>query len=51
MKNKSTYSLILAGVMVLTSSCKDFLDYQPKGLLSSENIQSVSGAESLSTAA
>lgn len=51
MKNKSTYSLILAGVMVLTSSCKDFLDYQPKGLLSSENIQSASGAESLSTAA
>jgi hypothetical protein len=51
MKNKSTYSLILAGVMVFTSSCKDFLDYQPKGLLSSENIQSASGAESLSTAA
>ncbi len=50
MKNKLTYSVLLAGLMV-TSSCKDYLDYQPQGLLSSDNIQSASGAESLVTAA
>ncbi|HEX9957755.1 MAG TPA: RagB/SusD family nutrient uptake outer membrane protein, partial [Fibrella sp.] len=50
MKNKLTYSVLLAGLLV-TSSCKDYLDYQPQGLLSSETIQSASGADALVTAA
>ncbi len=52
MKNKSIYSVLLAGVLGLTTTaCNDFLDYQPQGLLSSSSIQSVSGADGLVTAA
>ncbi len=50
MKNKLTYSVLLAGLLA-TSSCKDYLDYQPQGLLSSESIKSASGADALVTAA
>ncbi len=51
MKNKYIYSLVLAGSLMITSSCKDYLDYQPQGLLSSDNVKSASAAESLVTAA
>ncbi|WP_345270048.1 RagB/SusD family nutrient uptake outer membrane protein [Nibrella viscosa] len=51
MKNNLLSSLLLAGGLLITSSCKDFLDYQPQGLLSEDNIKSASGAEALVTAA
>jgi hypothetical protein len=51
MKTKLIYSLIAASALLTATSCKDFLDYEPKGLLSSDNIKSASGAESLVTAA
>lgn len=51
MNKKLILSIILTGGLLTFSSCKDYFDYQPKGLLSSENIQSASGAESLVTAA
>lgn len=51
MKNKLTSSLLVAIGLLITSSCKDYLDYQPQGLLSSENIKSASGADALVTAA
>lgn len=51
MKNKITTLLLIAGSMTITTSCKDFLDFQPQGVLSSDNINSASGAESLITAA
>ena len=51
MKNNLIYSLLITGGLMINTSCKDYLDYQPQGLLSSENIQSASAAESLVTAA
>ncbi|WP_375447369.1 RagB/SusD family nutrient uptake outer membrane protein [uncultured Fibrella sp.] len=51
MNNKLTSSLLVAIGLLITSSCKDYLDYQPQGLLSSENIKSASGADALVTAA
>jgi len=51
MKNKFTSSVVVAIGLLITSSCTDYLDYQPQGLLSSENIKSVSGADALVTAA
>ena len=51
MKNKYIYTFALAGSLLITSSCKDYLDYEPQGLLSSENVKSASAAESLVTAA
>jgi hypothetical protein len=51
MKNRYINIAAIAGVLLITSSCKDFLEYQPKGLLSSESIKSAAGAEALSTAA
>ncbi|WAC13859.1 RagB/SusD family nutrient uptake outer membrane protein [Dyadobacter pollutisoli] len=51
MKTKLIYNFIAAAGLLTATSCKDFLDYEPKGLLSSDNIKSASGAESLVTAA
>ena len=52
MNYKLTLPLLLAGGLLLTTTaCNDFLEYQPQGLLSSQNIQSAAGAESLVTAA
>lgn len=51
MKSKYIFGLIASGTLLITTSCNDFLDYQPQGLLSSENIQSASAVESLVTAA
>lgn len=51
MKNKLATLLLIAGSMTVTTSCKEFLDFQPQGVLSSDNINSASGAESLITAA
>lgn len=51
MKNKLATLLLIAGSMTITTSCKEFLDFQPQGVLSSDNINSASGAESLITAA
>lgn len=51
---KATYkysSFLLAGLLLTNTACKDFLEYQPQGLLSSDNIKSAAGAESLATAA
>ncbi|ACT92845.1 RagB/SusD family nutrient uptake outer membrane protein [Dyadobacter fermentans] len=51
MKRKYIFGLMVSGTMLIGTSCNDFLDYQPEGLLSSENIKSASAAESLVTAA
>lgn len=51
MKNKLATLLLMAGSMTIATSCKEFLDFQPQGVLSSDNINSASGAESLITAA
>ncbi|WP_353719021.1 RagB/SusD family nutrient uptake outer membrane protein [Dyadobacter sp. 676] len=51
MKSKYIFGLIVSGTMLVNTSCNDFLDYQPEGLLSSENLKSASAAESLCTAA
>lgn len=51
MKSKYIFGLIASGTLLITTSCNDFLDYQPQGLLSSENVKSASAVESLVTAA
>ncbi|MFD1143633.1 RagB/SusD family nutrient uptake outer membrane protein [Larkinella insperata] len=51
MKNKILVSMLLIAGGSLFSSCKDFLDYQPQGTLSSDNVKSPENAESLVTAA
>jgi hypothetical protein len=51
MKNKLATLLLMAGSMTIATSCKDFLEFEPQGVLSSDNINSASGAESLITAA
>jgi len=52
MKNKLIYSLLMAGGLLITAtSCNDFLDYQPQGLLSSDDVKSASAVESLVNAA
>ncbi|MCF0064671.1 RagB/SusD family nutrient uptake outer membrane protein [Dyadobacter chenwenxiniae] len=51
MKTKFIYSILMAGGLLTATSCKDYLDYEPKGLLSSENTKSASSAEALATAA
>jgi len=43
--------IVLGSIFTLTSCQKDFLEYEPKGVLSSENVQSAENAESLVTAA
>ncbi len=49
--NLLKYSLLIVGGMLLTTSCNDFLDYQPQGLLSSDDVKSASSVEALATAA
>jgi hypothetical protein len=51
MRTKFIYSFLIAGGLLTATSCKDYLDYEPKGLLSSENTKSASSAEALATAA
>ncbi|WP_254448670.1 hypothetical protein [Spirosoma rhododendri] len=51
MKNKVLISIAMLAGTGLLSSCKDFLDYQPQGTLSSENVKSVDNADALVTAA
>jgi hypothetical protein len=51
MKSKYIFGLVIGGTLLITTSCNDFLDYQPQGLLSSENVKSASAVESLVTAA
>ncbi|GAB3766992.1 RagB/SusD family nutrient uptake outer membrane protein [Spirosoma pomorum] len=50
---KPTYivSIALVAAGSLLSSCSDFLEYQPQGTLSSDNITSASNADALVTAA
>jgi hypothetical protein len=50
---KPTHCLYIALVAAgsLLSSCSDFLEYQPQGTLSSDNITSASNADALVTAA
>ncbi len=51
MKNKVLISILMLAGTGLLSSCKDFLDYQPQGTLSSENVKSADNADALVTAA
>ncbi len=52
MKNKAINGLLVAGLLLATTTaCKDYLDYQPKGALSTENVTTASNAEALVTAA
>ncbi|WP_025762790.1 RagB/SusD family nutrient uptake outer membrane protein [Dyadobacter tibetensis] len=51
MKIKYISYLMLASGLLIFSSCKNYFDYQPQGLLSAENIESAAGAEALVTAA
>jgi starch-binding outer membrane protein, SusD/RagB family len=51
MNNKVRFSLLIAAGLFITTSCKDYLDYQPQGLLSADNIKSAAGADALATAA
>ena len=51
MRNKLIYGFLIAGGLLINTSCKDYLDYEPQGLLSSESVKSASAAESLVTAA
>lgn len=51
MNNKILVSLILIAGGGLVSSCKEYLDYQPQGTLSSDNIKSADNADALVTAA
>ncbi len=51
MKNKALSLLLIAAGTLLTSACKDFLEYEPQGTLSSDNIKSASNADALVTAA
>ncbi|WP_138993731.1 RagB/SusD family nutrient uptake outer membrane protein [Larkinella sp. C7] len=51
MKNKALSLLLIAAGTLLTSACKDFLDYEPQGTLSSDNVKSAANADALVTAA
>lgn len=51
MKNKILLSFLLMAGGSLFTSCKDFLNYQPQGTLSSDNIKSADNADALVTAA
>ncbi|MBD2755887.1 RagB/SusD family nutrient uptake outer membrane protein [Spirosoma validum] len=51
MKNKILVSLLLIAGGGLLTSCKEFLDYQPQGTLSADNIKSADNADALVTAA
>lgn len=51
MKNKILLSLLVMAGGSLFSGCSEFLDYQPQGTLSSDNIKSADNADALVTAA
>lgn len=51
MKNKILLSVLLFASGSLFSSCTDFLEYQPQGTLSSDNVKSAENADALVTAA
>ncbi|WP_080241309.1 RagB/SusD family nutrient uptake outer membrane protein [Spirosoma rigui] len=51
MKTNILVSTLLVAGAGLFSSCSDFLEYQPQGTLSSDNIKSASNADALVTAA
>ena len=51
MKPNILVSIALFAAGSLLSSCSDFLEYQPQGTLSSDNITSASNADALVTAA
>ncbi|AKD56378.1 RagB/SusD family nutrient uptake outer membrane protein [Spirosoma radiotolerans] len=51
MKNKILLSFLVLAGGSLFISCKDFLNYQPQGTLSSDNIKSADNADALVTAA
>jgi hypothetical protein len=51
MKPTHLVSIALVAAGSLLSSCSDFLEYQPQGTLSSDNITSASNADALVTAA
>ncbi len=51
MKFQQYIFIVLGSIFTLSSCQKDFLEYEPKGVLSSENVQSAENAESLVTAA
>jgi hypothetical protein len=52
MKNKAINGLLVAGLLLgTTTACKDYLDYQPKGALSTDNVTTAGNAEALVTAA
>ncbi|RCR68860.1 RagB/SusD family nutrient uptake outer membrane protein [Larkinella punicea] len=51
MKNKALSLLLIAAGTLLTSACKDFLEYEPQGTLSSDNVKSAANADALVTAA
>ncbi|GAB3967255.1 RagB/SusD family nutrient uptake outer membrane protein [Spirosoma terrae] len=51
MKNKLVLSMVLVAAGHVFSSCTDFLEYQPQGTLSSENVKSADNADALVTAA
>lgn len=51
MNTKILVSLLLIAGGGVFSSCKDYLDYQPQGTLSSDNVKSAENADALVTAA
>ena len=51
MKNKRFISCLLLAVSSLFTACTDFLEYQPQGTLSSDNVKSPDNADALVTAA
>jgi len=50
MKNKFIHSALVAGLLTL-GSCKDYLEYQPQGTLSTANVMTAENADALVTAA
>lgn len=51
MKNIKIIVLGIVVLFLLTACSKDFLDYEPEGVLSSENVATAENAESLVIAA
>jgi hypothetical protein len=50
MKKKIFYGMSLVGFLVV-SSCSDYLEYQPQGTLSTDNVSTAQNADALVTAA
>ncbi len=51
MKNNNLYIILLMAILFLGSCSEDFLEYEPRGLLSSENVATPQNAEALVIAA